>query len=94
MVRSVTSAEPEWADTERDWMVALAVYEAGLCPSCGRPRSVCTDKANEGRFRADLPMRCHATTAALEAQKGYKKSLHPQALLFHALLPEERATGG
>jgi len=89
MIRSVTTTEPEWDDAERDWMLALAEYEATLCPRCGRPIEVCTNPANEMRFRVPLPTRCHATTAVLQTQEALGKnkySRHVGALLFHAEL--------
>jgi hypothetical protein len=80
----MTTREPEWDDAERDWMLALAQYEASLCPNCGRPISVCTDPANEMRWQAPMPTRCHATTAVLRQQENYAKAPHARGLLFHA----------
>lgn len=82
----MTTHEVEWDDTEHDWMIALAEYEAMLCPNCGRPIEVCTDPKNELRWRVGLPTRCHATTAVLQAQEAYAKTKHSRALMFHAEL--------
>ena len=68
-------------------MLALAMHRAALCPLCGRPIEVCTDPANEMRWRSPLPTRCHATTAVLRAQEGSKKKAKATgALLWHAEL--------
>ncbi len=44
------------------------------------------DPENEGRFRADLPIRCHARTALVLAQKvrGEKEDQAPEALLWES----------
>lgn len=69
-------------------MLALATYRSTLCPLCGRPIEVCTNPANEMRWRPGLPTRCHATTAVLQAQDAATKSKrrHAGALLWHAEL--------
>lgn len=40
-----TQAEPEWNDHERDRMLALAVYEAGVC-ECGFHEDITSDPSN------------------------------------------------
>lgn len=87
LIRSVTTREPEWDEQERAWFLALAEFESRPCPNCGRPTSVCTDPASEGRWAVPPPMRCYPTTAILEARKPYdERSPQPQALLFSATL--------
>lgn len=39
MVRTIVHREPEWSDFERDKMLALAEYEAGIC-GCGMHKSI------------------------------------------------------
>lgn len=46
--------EPEWDDTEREWMRALADYEASLCPECGLPLDECHDPMAPYRFAAEV----------------------------------------
>lgn len=75
-------AESEWSDLEQDKMLALAHYEALLCPLCGGPMSVCTDPANEGKFKTDPPTRCHKTTSAAAARDDFDQRKHSQALLL------------
>lgn len=41
--------EPEWDDDERETMLALALYERGVC-SCGFHQSLTRDKANVFTF--------------------------------------------
>lgn len=75
--------EPEWDEVEQNWMLALAEYEAALCPSCGGPITECTAVENDGRFKVGLPVRCHRTTAiAIASEKAEHK--HPQALMYSA----------
>lgn len=86
LVRSVTTREAEWDEQERAWMLSLAEHESGLCPLCGRPMSVCTDPASEGRWSSAPPTRCYATTTVMKARKPYdEKSDEPRALLFSAV---------
>jgi hypothetical protein len=84
LVRSVTTRLPEWDDEQRGWMLALAAYRASLCPSCGRPLSVCADPESEGKWVVPPARRCFATTALQIAAPRYKDSPQPEALLLHA----------
>lgn len=44
MVASVTETESPWADPDQALqMQALEVFEANLCPNCGRPVDICSD---------------------------------------------------
>lgn len=74
---TTTLAEPEWDDDTREVALGLDGYDASLCPSCGRPASVC--QAADAEFVADLPVRCHATTALLVAQSQVSDETHPQS---------------
>ena len=80
-MRSV--AESEWDEQQQGWMLALQLYRDGLCPSCGLPREVCMDIANDGKFKA-TPMRCHATDARLmAAERAHKEKVpRPEARLY------------
>lgn len=46
---TVVTREPEWDDAERDRMLALAVYEAGVC-TCGYHVSLTSDLDNTFTF--------------------------------------------
>ena len=86
MVRS--APEVEWDERERAWMLALAEFEATLCPLCGRPLSVCTAQDTELRIRMGEPLRCHFTTSQAKAREKYKDNPNPQALMFFPHLYE------
>ena len=85
-------AEPEWDVDTRELALALDGYESDLCPSCGRPSAVC--QAPDAGFVADLPTRCHATTALLVAQSQVSDETHPQpqALLW-SVRPRDEVSG-
>lgn len=79
--------EPEWDDTERAWMLSLARWRTNeQCPRCGQPKYICQDPAAESTWVADLPIRCHITTAILRAQNDYLSGAapasYPQALVW------------
>lgn len=88
LIRSIVTREVEWDDEQRAWMTALADYEAGLCPLCGRHTSECTDPATENLWKVPLPTRCFPTTAVLRARKTYDENpaSMSRGLLFGATL--------
>ena len=63
-------------------MLALAEYQASLCPNCGRPLAVCSAPDAEGKVQVPPPTRCHVTTAVARAREPYAKSKYPNALMF------------
>lgn len=81
--------ESEWSPLEQDRMVALAQYEAWLCPKCGGPLSECTDPKNEGKYKTEPPTRCHKTTAQLMATEDFDKRKYAEALLIVTQLVED-----
>lgn len=81
---TVTTTEPEWDDTERDMMLALALWEEQLCPVCGHPAEECQSAEAERRFRGAPPTRCYRTDAVLRYQEGQGTYLRPRALMWHA----------
>lgn len=73
-MRLVSSVpESEWDETEQAWMLALKEYKATRCPLCGRSLAVCTDPANEFKFKAQPPTRCHDTTQRQVMAEKYAK---------------------
>jgi hypothetical protein len=86
--------EPEWTDEDRDLALALDAYESGLCSGCRQPLSESTDPDNEGRYKTDLPIRCHACTALGIGAEPYEESNQPQALRFGVQLKPRPASGG
>lgn len=80
--------ESEWDAEQQDWMLALAEYEASLCPGCGLPFEETADPKNQDRYVTGPPVRCHACTALGVAHERYKDSPHPHALVH---IPELKA---
>lgn len=64
--------EPEWDDTERAWMLALAEYERGLCPSCGLPAEECQDPLMPTRWVAEVET-CQTQLMRNMALSEYRK---------------------
>lgn len=75
----MTRREAEWTDEERANVLALLAYESQLC-QCGGYLPETTDPANEDRYRADLPKRCHRCNAVQQRQAEYSEANRPRAL--------------
>ena len=74
-------------------------YEDSLCAcGCGFPSAVSQAPENEDRFRVELPIRCHARSALVLAQRSREKEddLAPEALLWETpqLVPQGLHVGG
>jgi hypothetical protein len=78
----VSRPEVEWDESEQTVMLALHQYRNSLCPKCGGPLDKCTDPANEMKYTAGLPIRCHATTARGKAAEPYRDQPGFDALMF------------
>lgn len=88
MVRSVEYVESPWDELQRAWMLALAEYEASLCPHCGNPMSACrgSDKDRNNPWASHIfwalpPDECHIGTAVLAGHKEFdqpSKALIPR----------------
>lgn len=80
----------EW--TARDRILALGhqLYEAALCPECGRPKRVCRDPGMSGRFTIHSEI-CQATAALQQhrSEPGYQPT--PGELLY--AVPEDTGDG-
>jgi hypothetical protein len=74
--------DAEWTEEDRTAAVALARYEAELCPGCRHPLAETTDPANEERYVVPHPIRCHRCTATAQAQDRFEDMLTPSALLI------------
>lgn len=89
-------AEPEWDDATRELVLAYDAMD--LCQVCGRPASLCQDPERQFDWEVGAPIRCHATTALLQAQSGVSEETNPQvnALIWPIGLRamNERTTGG
>lgn len=76
---TTTMAEPEWDEETRLLALALDDYTAnGECPVCHRPAHICQDESRQFDWTVGAPVRCHATTAVLERQKGVTEETNPQ----------------
>lgn|GEM_PF-331061 len=80
--------EVEWDDTEREWMLTLAEWEATeVCPMCGWPKDVCQAREAENALEVGPPTRCHVVTAirrAQEARQAGPAAKHDDALIWGA----------
>lgn len=81
LLRSETTG-PIWTDADRAAAMALAAYEADLCPGCGHPLRETTDPAAEEALYAELAARCHRCTVLgqIRDRVGAEKREQPQAL--------------
>lgn len=74
----VTETEPEWDDRERMKMLALSVYEGGVC-ACGFHSSLTHDKANHFTFDSDVCPVCQGM-ARFERMQAARDREYEQAL--------------
>lgn len=89
VVSSSTLTEAEWDDEQYELMIAFALYENDVHEACGHLLSESTalaaDKDNpngEYYYEAEIPIRCHACTAAAKMQKAYGGDDFDSARLF------------
>lgn len=61
-------------------MLALAVWRASRCPSCGGPIGECGPES-DGRWKVPPPRRCYRTDALSIAQESSKRP-RPEALMW------------
>lgn len=71
LVRSVTTAEPEWTEHDQAVAVALTRYREGLCSCCGLPQSMTlADEAVAPRFVVSKRY-CLARRTLIETQEAF-----------------------
>lgn len=81
-ITGIRPTEPEWDATERDWMLALAEYEATLCPGCGLPDDIC----KSGEMGLDHTARvCWGSAHRRIAEQQWRES-HPDSKFADCLL--------
>lgn len=96
MVRSTTTAEVEWDDQQRGWMLALALWEERRCQGCGGDLTETTRPEHDGlgpdrwRYAALLPVRCHRCTALSASEERHKDAPHRHALIHRVELQPPR----
>lgn len=90
--RAVRYVAPPWDLADVALALALDIVEGETCTGCGHRLAESTDPANEGRYRADPPVLCHACTALDQGTQPYREHPHPQALRFAVRLRPAPAT--
>jgi hypothetical protein len=87
-----STREVEWDEEQRDLMMALDVYRAGLCPLCGWPAKTCQDPANANLLEPQVPARCYVRTNIEVKQEKEASESHnrpqPSALLWGARMKD------
>lgn len=81
---------PQWHEDDRDAALALAEYEAGLCPGCAAPLAETTAPENENRYRTTA-MLCHRCVASDIASNSFHAHPHPSALMISTVLRQANA---
>lgn len=71
-----TRREVEWDGRERRWMLALSLYESGLCGKCGQQLEQTTDPNTDAdrpeatqQWIADGPVECFCCRALYKAER-------------------------
>jgi hypothetical protein len=82
-----------WSDDDRAWVLALAEWEASRCPGCNGHLPETTSAANEGRYAADVPVRCHRCSAIHGQQENYKDSPYRAAQVLWPVKLRRRRRG-
>lgn len=67
-------------------MLALLDVEEKTCNGCGGWLPETTDPGNEGKYRADEPIRCHRCTALHSKRSDYQEPHHQALVLWPAEL--------
>jgi hypothetical protein len=62
-------------------MLALALYREGLCPTCTGVLADTTAPENEGKYRAELPLKCFRCEAFGLSHDAYADQPQPMSLL-------------
>jgi len=78
-----STPEPEWDDTEREWMLELARWRSEvLCPcGCGWPVQIAHDEMAAREIEVPPPTRCYVATKQADARKAYLKAAGAGATL-------------
>ena len=78
-VRTIVTRETEWTEDQQGWMLALAVYRAGLCHRClGELDETSSEALNPDNwwsgthvYKPKPPKRCHRCTALMASEKTF-----------------------
>lgn len=80
LARSVTTRGVEWDEVERGWLLALDLYEAGLCKRCGVPLAESLDADHDPdnpdapyHYVADQPAACNHCLVLVRSERAWSK---------------------
>jgi hypothetical protein len=62
-------------------MLALHAYRESRCPGCSGNLAVTTAAANEGKFRAELPVQCFRCESIGQSHDAYRDQPQPMSYL-------------
>jgi hypothetical protein len=82
LVRSVTTAEARWTDTDRGLLLALLAERKDVCPSCGHPMSVCRDPSTAGSWTVVQEVCQPTRVAQAEAEKVAEAKPKKRGVVF------------
>lgn len=84
LARAITVRESLWLEEDRDAAQAELQEQRGRCPGqCGLPLDTTVGEANDGKFVAPPPYRCHACEVIVARQKEWVGQ-EVGDLIFHA----------
>lgn len=72
LVRSTTTAEPEWTDLDRGLALALVAEKRETCNQCGHPMSQCRDKKTAGHWQVVEEICQPSRVAQVRAEENAK----------------------
>lgn len=73
LVRTVTTAEPEWGDLDRGLVLALLAEQREICPLCHHPMSVCRDPKTAGTWEVAEEI-CQPSRVSQAAAENVRES--------------------
>jgi hypothetical protein len=101
----VSVPESEWNEDQRGLVLALAVWQAGMCRRCGGDLTETTNPLHDRDnpqgshfYKAAKPVRCHRCTALMDSEHRHaedKAVAHPDACQhFVELVPRAQPRTG
>jgi len=81
VVRSVTTAEPEWTETDRGLVLALLAEQRETCQSCGHPMALCRDPHTAGTWQV-LEDVCQPSRVSQAVAEGVRESKRRGVMLM------------
>lgn len=87
-VLTSSTVDAEWDEQEQGWMLALAQYEATLCPQCKGSLVETTKAENEDAYEPDLPYTCHRCVAIARSYEAYADQPRPHTFVHRVKPPK------